>query len=159
MANKLVTQFKSLPKWGQGAIVVGGVAIAYLLYKRFLAQPLFSDRKPKRLRTEKDIENQGNTIHYTPNPYALDYNDLAKKIYDAMNGLGTYVWDITSVIKEMRNQADWNALQKAYGTRKLKSGYWGKDFTGNLKDSLYDELSTSEMKNLVDALAEKGISY
>ena len=74
MANKIVTQFKTLPTWGQGAIVVGGVFVVYLLYKRFLSQPTFLSKDPKKLRSERDIENQGNTITYVPTPYVIGYN-------------------------------------------------------------------------------------
>jgi hypothetical protein len=158
MANKLVIQFKSLPKWGQGAIVVGGVVVAYLLYKRFLAQPIFSSKHPKRLRTDKDIENQGNTIPYVPTPYVLDYNDLAKQMFDAFNGSGTDEDKVLSIIYEMRNQADWNALQKAYGVRKT-SGYFVSSFSGNLKATINDELSNYWIQKIKDTLATKNISY
>lgn len=159
MANKLITQFKSLPKYGQVAIGIGGIVVVYLLYKRVFQSPTFKSSKPKRLKTNQDIENVGNTIIYNPTPYVLDYNQLATDLFNAMDGLGTNVTNVKSTIEEMRNQKDWDALKNAFGTRTISSGYYFNSYKGNLKQCLTSELSSSDLNSIKDTLASKGISF
>jgi hypothetical protein len=62
----------------------------------------------------------------------------------------------------MKSQADWVALQKAYGNRKISSGrgnVFVSDFTGNLKGALKSELNSSEYRKAQAILSGNGITF
>lgn len=95
-----------------------------------------------------------------PNP-SLDYRSLAKKIFDACDGYGTYENTILDVFKQLRNNADFDALSDAYGVREVSSGtgnIFQSNFKGDLSSTLRDELSSSWIDDINDELSSKGIS-
>lgn len=91
----------------------------------------------------------------------LDYRALAKKIFDACDGYGTSEDTIVDVFKELRNNADFDALSNAYGVREVSSGTWNvfqSNFQGNLSSTLRNELSSSWINDLNEILSSKGIT-
>lgn len=91
----------------------------------------------------------------------IDYRSLAKKIFDACDGYGTSEDTIVDVFKQLRNNADFDALSNAYGVREVSSGTWNvfqSNFQGNLSSTLRNELSSSWIDDLNEILSSKGIT-
>lgn len=91
----------------------------------------------------------------------LDYRSLAKKIFDACDGYGTNEDRIVDVFKQLRNNADFDALTDAYGVREVSSGtgnIFQSNFKGDLSSTLRNELSSSWIDDINDELSSKGIS-
>ena len=87
----------------------------------------------------------------------LNFVDLAGKLFTAFDGCGTSnaVW--RDVLSKLNNQADWNALNKAYGTRKI-SCWLSSNYEGGLQGAFRSELSESELGEANATLASKNIS-
>ena len=83
------------------------------------------------------------------------YKEAAESLYVAMDGMGTNESRIMSIITQLRNADDWNALVSGYGYRKL---YWGfyKSFEGTLPQCLVDELSSSYLDKIRQHLTSIG---
>jgi hypothetical protein len=85
---------------------------------------------------------------------------LADKIFTAVDGKGTYEDDIFDVFKSLGNKADFGLLNTSFGTRKVRSGIWGKsDLTGDLSRVLNSELSQGDIKKINTILQSKGITF
>jgi hypothetical protein len=85
---------------------------------------------------------------------------LADKIFTAVDGKGTYEDDIINVFKSLGNKADFALLNSTFGTRKIRSGIWGKsDLTGDLLRVLNSELSQGDIKKINTILQSKGITF
>ena len=89
----------------------------------------------------------------------LNFVDLAGKLFTAFNGCGTDNAAWRDVLSKLNNQADWNALNKAYGTRTLTcwSSFWN-NYKGGLQGAFRSELSDSELGEANATLAGKNIS-
>jgi hypothetical protein len=91
---------------------------------------------------------------------ASQAQSYANKINTAMQGWGTYEDEIISVFYKLQNDADFLALQKAFGTRTIKSrNYFSPDFRGTLIQCLADELDISYTKKINEILKKKKIKY
>lgn len=91
----------------------------------------------------------------------LDYRALANEIFDACDGYGTGEDSIVAVFQQLRNNADFDALQDAYGVREVSSGTWNvfqTNFEGDLSSTLRDELSSSWISKINGILSSKGIN-
>lgn len=85
------------------------------------------------------------------------YKTSAEAMFIAMNGWGTDIDAITTVIVNLANQDDWNELSRRYGTRTLEHfGY--SDVTGNLANHLQYELDQYEKQNLNFHLRNRNIA-
>jgi hypothetical protein len=96
----------------------------------------------------------------------MNFTSLANDLYAAMDNYGT-AWDngpsngVTGIIKMLKTNADFDALSIAYGTRTLNCGSFNpfcSDFTGNMIESLNDELDSSEIKEVNQILASNGLA-
>ena len=91
----------------------------------------------------------------------LNFTSLANDLYQAMDNYGTAENGITDIMKLLKNNADFDALSSAYGTRTLNCGSFNPfctDFTGNMVQSLNDELDSSEIKVVNQILASNGLT-
>lgn len=88
-----------------------------------------------------------------------EYFSMCSTLESAMNGTGTMEESINEVIMRLRNQDDWNFLQKCFGVRKKDGGTFYSDITGDLKTWLADELDSGEMDEVNDILLQQGINY
>jgi hypothetical protein len=90
---------------------------------------------------------------------ALNFVDLAGKLFTAFNGCGTdnTVW--RNVLSQLKNQSDWDALNKAYGVRKTTcwADMWN-NYEGGLQGAFKNELTDSELAEANAILASKNIS-
>jgi hypothetical protein len=124
--------------------------IGYALYKAFTPTP----------PTTNGGGTPPNGSGTPPTTTNLDFTSLANTLFDAFNGVGTKnnVW--RSVLIQLKNQADWNALSVAYGTKKITAGLGGFITTCSdcdLVKSFKSELSSSELEEVNTILKSKGI--
>ncbi len=131
-----------------GISILGVIILGYFGYK-----------KMNQVKTSGGSDTtSGGGGNTTPTTSPLDFQSLANQLFQAFDGCGTKnsVW--RSVIKELNNQADWDALSSAYGSKKLSCGYLWKTYEGNLAGAFKNELGSSELKELNDMLKSKNIN-
>jgi len=127
-------------------LIVSGVLVAgYAGYKL-----LFSSATPI-------VPTNGGGATTGTTTAGLNFVDLSGKLFTAFDGCGTTndVW--RNVLSQLNNQADWNALNKAYGTRKLTCVFT-TTYEGGLQGAFRSELSESELGEANAILASKNIT-
>jgi hypothetical protein len=115
MANaKLYNYYTELPSWAKGLVVVGGMAIAYIIGNKIY---IALKPKPQDIKNiEDDIAKLSKEIKATYN--AATYDQYANIIYNAQRvSLGNDSGTITDIALMMKNDLDVAKLVKAYGTR------------------------------------------
>lgn len=137
---------KKLITWG--AVAVGGYII-YMAIKK---------NKDKKLQSgfPYSPDDSGNVITSTFNA-----NKVADEIFDAMDGYGTNESAIVASFNKVKTDADFDALNTAFGTRTISSGTWNiliSDFTGDLSACLRDELSSGWINDINSALRRNGVT-
>jgi hypothetical protein len=137
------------------ALVIG--VIGYALYKAFTPTPPTNNGGGGN-GGGTPPNGSGTPPNTTQN---LDFNALANTLFDAFNGVGTKndVW--RSVLIKLKNQADWDALLKAYGTKTITAGWGGFIKTCSdcdLVKSFKSELSSTELEQLNTILKSKNIN-
>lgn len=134
-------------------IILIGLGVVLAVYSGY---KLLSN--PTAPITPTDNSNGGATNVGTTTA-GINFVDLAGKLFTAFNGCGTDNAAWRDVLSKLNNQADWNALNKAYGTRTLTcwSSFWN-NYTGGLQGAFRSELSDSELGEANATLAGKNIS-
>lgn len=90
------------------------------------------------------------SINYNNLSYTTDqYGVFAKKLYKAMDGLGTDTDSIYSTFKQMKNRDDVLFLVKTFGVRDGET----------LSEWLYGDLSNSDIEKLNSILTALDIQY
>lgn len=140
-------------------IIVGGI-IVYKLYKGSQgAISRFNSRDElKDTADELQQANQNSSTRQTiTNTQASIF---ANNIYESMDGWGTYEETIVDTFKKLKNNADFLAVNKAYGTRTVFSRTWFvPDQTSTMIPALHDELSQYWIDEVNKILDNKGITY
>ena len=157
--------FTSLPTWAKGIIGVAVVgATIYGIYK--ISQKLKAAKEDRPNKSEgKEVENELVALNQNPSTKQTispsQALSIANTIYNSMIGLGTDEYAIYGQFYILRNNADFLAVQKAYGTRTIPSGsiVFVTDFKGTLVPSLRNELSSSEAQTINKILGKKKIKY
>jgi hypothetical protein len=157
--NFIKESFSGLPSWAKGLIsvaVVGGVI--YTVYK------LSKNFNPEQRRQEeenKDVESElQKEVKKNPLSFPLSqYKSWANQIEVAGFGLGTDEQAIYSIFRKLKNNADYLALEQAWGkpTRKTYDFAVPLDYT--LSQFLRYEMGDSEINKLNYILQTKGIKY
>ena len=160
-------------KTRNGILVTLGVVIGgYLLYT------LIKKRNPNpntNPNTNPDPNNGGNPDpnngggNTNPNNGGSDLTgnqimQIANDLFEAMDNYGTD-WDsttgVTTSFEKIKTNNDFDNLVSAFGTKTLNCGTGNpfcSDFTGNLKECLRDELSSSEITEVNDILRRNRVS-
>ncbi len=146
----------------KGAIVVGVVlALGYIAYKK-LNKPNNANKKRNGGNEGGGNEGGGNEGGGNEGGVDTDFYAMADELFDAFDGYGTKNSVVMGVMERLTKQSDWVSLQNAYGSRKVSSGtgnIFVSDFTGNLKSTLNNELSTNELKKVTSILSSNGIRF
>jgi len=145
-------------------VQIGSVAlVTYVVFKVIKAQKQAKEDKANRgenqaTTNELQLLNQNPaTKQRITTSQASAY---ANKIFASMNGKGTYEDEIVGVFYKLYNDADFLAVQKAFGTRTIESRTWFvEDFRGTLIQCLADELDTDYTKKINEILRKKKIKY
>jgi hypothetical protein len=129
-----------------GAVVVGGIwLISKIIRKR---------------KEENELAEYMEKPH-TPTSEIKQLSDeslraIAKNLFSAMDGYGTYEDVIYSNFRKLNNEADYQALLKIFGRKKLCYGI-ALCTEGNLPYLLRSELSVDEVGYVNGILSNKGI--
>jgi len=145
-------------------VQLGSVALAtYIVYKVIKAGKQAKYDKSNR----NEIQASSNELQVlNQNPATkqkisnAQASAFANKLFASMNGKGTYENEIISVFRNIYNDADFLAIQKAFGTRTIESRtYFVPDFRGTLIPCLADELDSDYTKQINEILRRKKIKY
>lgn len=126
-------------------IIVILLLIAWKLYqkaKKSIDEAIQKKKNQQALNSLNNTNSQdvGGAIVSTAETYTnLQYQDMANKLFNAMDGMGTDEKKILTTLAQLKTKADWNKLKQAYGTRKISA--WGFGYTGTLLECLKSELS------------------
>lgn len=156
--------FMALPPWGKAVVVVGSVVLAYVVVRK-IGKAISGVKDNQGSRQEDRLWNQVfddlNTSASTkPTLSKEQMVAYANKIEEAVSGLGTNWGAVESVIKALKNDADYAGLSAAYGRRTVEGPWmWSDDFTGTLSQTLSWDMDSSEINELNEILAKKGIKY
>jgi hypothetical protein len=139
-----------LPKWANGLIVVGSLAvvgaIGYYIWKKMNEKAESKDSQSGVNANDNELKDAikgGQQLSFPQSNYITASNT----IFNLLDGCETYnseLQAINEVIKVTRNKADWLNLVKAFGVKKVDNcGWMTGDTTYNLPDLLKDQLDTA----------------
>ena len=108
---------------------------------------------------ELDRLNQSPATRQKMSGYQAE--QTANAIFTAMDGWDTNVDAINVAFRQMKNNADFLAVSKAFGTRKISSGQWNpvNDMKGTMTQCLQDELKVSERAKVNDIMRARNIRF
>jgi len=138
-----------LPKWANGLIVVGSLAIVglvgYYLYKKLNENKEKKDSQNGVNANDnelKDAIKNGTTLSFPQSNYVYSANAIFN-LLDGCELASSERNAILEVIKVTRNKADWMNLVKVFGTKKVDNcGYLTGDTTYNLPELLKEQLDS-----------------
>lgn len=162
--SNVLTKGEGLPGWGKAVIYIGGglviVAVGYKIYKavdkRIKSMDDFKEKGAVKDEL-KNLEQSG----VKPTMSKDKYLTKANQIFTAMDGWGTNVPSIVSVIGTLNNDADMLALIDAYGVKTLSSGKFNPepDFTGTMPSAFTSELNPLDTSMVNSALEKRKLKY
>jgi hypothetical protein len=149
------------PRVRLGVQIIGFGLGAYILYRLVKGTSQKLEDKPydsenQATTNELQVLNQNpSTKQKISNSQAMAY---ANKIYTCMEGQGTYEYELIGVFYHLKNDADFLAVEKAFGTRTIHSRvYFVPDFRGTMVSAIADELDVDYIKKINKILSDKGI--
>ena len=149
------------PRGKKIAIVIGALIGVYIIYK--LAKGVV---KVKNSMTEvQEAYNELDKLNTNPATTqkitTFQAEQYANIIFTAINGWQTDEVAIGKVFYRLNNNADFLAISKAFGVRKISSGYLNPepDYRATLTEALTIDLSADEKKTLNNILIKKKIKY
>ena len=164
MANNVGKIYSNLdPRVRLGLQVVGLAVGIYIVYRLVKGASQFAQDQPFRSE-EQQTANELQKLNQ--NPYTkqklsdAQAKSYANKLFQAMKGLGTDEQQIYSVFYKLQNNADFLAIQNAFGTKTVNSGnYFIPDVRGTMVTCLSSELDIDETKKVNDILKAKKIKF
>jgi hypothetical protein len=164
MANQVGNIYKNLdPRVRLGVQVVGFAVGIYIIYR--LIKGVNTFQQDQQFQSEEQ-STANELTQLNKNPYTRQKitesqaKSYANKLYQAMNGLGTDEQQIYSVFYKLQNNADYLAIQNAFGTKTISSGsYFIGDVRGTMVTCLSSELDIDETKKVNDILRSKKIKF
>jgi hypothetical protein len=136
------------------------IAAAYLLYKIFNKKKVSNPNSGGNSGVVVPNPELGGTIGTAPTMTTDKFKEIADKIFNAFEGYGTDTTTIKNQFALLKNNDDVMGLVAAYGIREVSSGNYNPlpDFTGNLPQTIADELSQSEISEINSILVKSGIT-
>jgi hypothetical protein len=149
------------PRVRLGIQLIGFGLGAYIIYKLIKATNQKIEDKPydneeQATTNELQVLNQNpSTKQKITNSQASAY---ANKIFNCMEGQGTYEYELVGVFYHLFNDADFLAVEKAFATRTIHSRvYFVPDFRGTMVSCIVSELDVDYIKMINNILAKKNI--
>ena len=184
MANQVMKYWDGLPSWSKGIIAVGGLAAIYFGVRGFLNKIKKDAAMGDVIKTQQNQEQelQDNIDNgVTPTYPMSQFTQWADELQNQFDGcdfsprlpfdpnqfepvIGNWSGSgqkLATIVLEFKNDSDFLALSTAWGpARTYDQCLWGTgDFTGNLAQSVTDELAQNEINALNNYLASKNIKY
>ena len=180
--NKALGFWNTLPTWAKGVIAVGGLTAGYFAVRSFLNKIQKDASRKDQIRTQQNQENElqqniDNGIRLTfPMSQYTQWADELEAQFDGCDisfnlpidpdlwGLDNWSYSgakLANIVQTFENNSDFLALSTAWGAERTydQCGWGTGDFSGNLSQSVTDELSQNEINALNRRLSEKGITY
>ena len=149
------------PRGRKIAIVLGAIIGGYILYRLVKGYQTNkgSFQEVQNAFTELDQLNSNPATGQKITKYQA--TQMANVIFTAINGWGTDENAIAKVFSRLSNNADFLAVTKAFGRRKISSGAWNPepDYNATMTEALHIDLSDSEKSMLNKILIKKKIKY
>jgi hypothetical protein len=135
------------------------IVAAYLLYKIFNKKGV-SNSNSDSGGVVVPNPTLGGLIGSAPTMNISKFKEIADKIFNAFEGYGTTTKEINNQFALLKNNDDVMSLISAYGIRDVSSGKYNPlpDFTGNLPETIANELSQSEISEINSILVKSGIT-
>ena len=164
MANNVGKIYSNLdPRVRLGLQVVGLAVGIYIVYRLVKGANQFAQDQPFRTeeqQTANELQVLNQNLYTKQKLSDAQAKSYANKLFQAMNGLGTDEQQIYSVFYKLQNNADFLAIQNAFGTKTVNSGnYFISDVRGTMVTCLSSELDIDETKKVNDILKAKKIKY
>lgn len=143
-----------------GAVIVVGVVVYQLVKKsnQFFDDQANRDENQSTANELEQLNKNPATRQKISNSQAQAY---ANSIYGSMQGIGTDEQAIKDIFYNIKNDADFLAIKKYFGTKTIWSGtpFFLDDFRGTLVPCLRNELSAYWVNAINKILRDKKIKY
>lgn len=152
------------PRFKFGLQIVAVVILGVVVYKLVKKSNEFFDDQSNREENQstanelEQLNKNPSTRQKITNSQAQGY---ANSIYGSMQGIGTDEQAIKDIFYHLKNDADFLAVKKAFGTKTVWSGtpFFVGDFRGTFIPCLRNELSSYWIGAINKILADKKIKY
>lgn len=156
---------KKIMIWVGATAVLAAVSVYFLTKASAASKGTLMGSTPKPPLPQPQTPTPNPTPMVTDNiPFTIP--QLADALESAFQGYGT-AWDngdaggVTGVFSQIHSDADFDALNTAYGQRRINSGtfnIFSKDYIGDLNGAMKSELSKSELQEINMMLANQGVN-
>lgn len=162
--NFVKSNVSDMPSWAKGIIgiaLLGGIAIvSYKVYKKIKQIELLKGSKQENNEASKELDKviaSGGKLSYPTSQYST----YANIIWSAMDGYGTDTDAVMRVFANLKTNADFLALNKAFGVRTISSGAFNpsSDYKGSLSGAMVSELPNYKLRDINTSMSKKGITY
>ncbi len=148
--TELYKTWQELPPWAKGVVAIAGTGVAIFAGVKIYGA-LKGLNKDKGNRSEssgwnKELDKLNSNPATRSTLSKLQADTIANQMFGAMDGLGTDEETLYRSARQIKNDADWAAVNAAYGIREVSSGlFWEKPFRGTLSGALSNELSDDKL--------------
>lgn len=158
--------FNQLPGWAKGVIAIAATGVAvFAAYKGYKWWEEMDKRKAdaaETTATEVELRKLNKDEKTKQKLTAVQVASMANQLHEAMDGYGTNTSALVKILLQISNQADWLAVNDAYGVRVVSSGKLNPtpDFKGTLQPALVSELGTLDspvLPQVNQIFAKRGI--
>ena len=162
--SNILTSGEGIPGWGKAVLYIGGLGltavIGYKIYQGVTKKIKSLDDFKETGAVKDELKNLADA-GIKPTMSDDKYLTKANQMHTAMDGYGTNVPAIISVVGTLNNDADMLALIKAYGVKTISSGKFNPepDFTGTLPSSFTNELNQFDTNLVNGALEKRKLKY
>jgi hypothetical protein len=143
------------------AIVVGVLIGGFIVYRilKGIVKGNDNNEEVQLAYNELDVLNQNPAT--TQKLTKFQAQQYANTIFTAVNGWETDESAIYKIFNRLSNNADFLAVSKAFGNKKISAGYLNPepDYKATLTEALHIDLDSAEKKIVNDILIKKKIKY
>ena len=178
--NGLFKYYAGLPKWGKATVIIGGAAVTiyavYAVIKSYNNAANLAKSQQEVTGFVKDLNDlsaQGISPTYQQSQYQQWADSIAAQFAGcdasfALPGVLGMPLEfsnsgdvVNGIVLQLKNNADFLALQSAFGIRSISKHWWcGGDYNNvSLSAAITDQLSSIEINQLNANMAANGITY
>jgi hypothetical protein len=174
--NKIIRVYEDLPNWARGVVIVGGLAISYIvvstIYKTIKSVPDAIKEQQKRNQMDADLKrriNQGQDPSYDESQYNIladealvAFNNFRLDIIPCPTSFGIFCQSgsfrqIRPIIQQLKSDVDYLKLVQAFG--KKTASKWFGDQTKSLPEFVRYQLNHYEIESLNEIMSDNGLTY
>jgi ABC-type bacteriocin/lantibiotic exporter with double-glycine peptidase domain len=143
------------------AILVGVVIAGYIVYRLTKGVVKEKDNRSEVQEAYNELDKMNQTPQTAQTITKFQAEQYANTIFTAVDGWETDEDAIAKVFYRMKNNADFLAVSKAFGIRKISSGRFNPepDYKATMTEAIHIDMDTDEKKRLNDILIKKKIKF